>query len=327
MAKQPKKNKAAKSATPKQLDADFARLAAYAKEKTVSELRQDILQNLNYFKTKNEPLYRNSINYYNEHKLWGTYDPENGDYALVDNRAEAFAEHMTDFEWLYENLCDYRSKKILVNILYFWLRSEPHYVKNICEGIFEQYFDLDIVDCSPDEVFVDVGAFTGDSLLSYVRVFGKEGYKKYYCYEIVPSNIAYIEENVRRARLENVEIREKGAASSNGTMFLAADEVSSIAKLSNDGGFSVPVVKIDDDIDEPISYIKMDIEGAEEDALRGCLEIIKRDHPKLALCAYHNHEDLWKLARIVQEADPSYRFYLRYYGGPILPTEYVLYAI
>jgi FkbM family methyltransferase len=333
MSKKPENNNAAKAAAPvpsptkNQIDGDFERLVIYLKERTVSAARKDILQNLNYFKSKNPQLYQNTINYYNEHKLWGTYAPENGDYALADNRAEALVEHLPDFEWLYAQLADYRSKRILVNILYFWLMSDPTYVKNICDNYFEQYLDLDLVSCTKDEVFVDVGAYTGDSLASYTRVFGKDGYKQFYCYEIVPANIAYIEENIRRMQLQNVVVKKKGAASSNGTMFLAADEVSSIAKLSDNGGISVPIVKIDDDIDEAVSYIKMDIEGAEEDALLGCIETIKRSHPKLALCVYHNHKDMWKLARIVHEADPSYRFHLRYYGGPILPTEYVLYAI
>lgn len=64
-----------------------------------------------------------------------------------------------------------------------------------------------------------------------------------------------------------------------------------------------------------------------ERALEGCRGKIRESHPKLALSAYHNHKDMWRLARIVDETDASYKFYLRYYGRALLPTEYVSYAI
>ena len=159
------------------------------------------------------------------------------------------------------------------------------------------------------------------------QTFGKDCYQKLYCYEIVPANLKYIEENIRLFQLDNVIVREKGVGSRNGTMFLSSDQVSSTLKLSESGALSVPVVRIDDDIGERVTFIKMDIEGGEEEALYGCLETIRKYHPKLALSVYHNHKDLWKLARIIAGADSSYRFYLRYYGSPILPAEYLLYAI
>ena len=63
--------------------------------------------------------------------------------------------------------------------------------------------------------------------------------------------------------------------------------------------------------------------------IRRCWGVEKNaeSHPKLALSVYHNHKDLWKLARMISEIDPTYRFYLRYYGGNLCPTEYLLYAI
>lgn len=110
-------------------------------------------------------------------------------------------------------------------------------------------------------------------------------------------------------------------------MFISSNGMSSEIKLSEGGEIAVKTVKIDDDIDEDITFIKMDIEGGEEEALLGCVEKIRRNHPKLALSVYHNHKDIWKLARIVYNIDSSYNFYMRYYGSPILPTEYMLYAV
>lgn len=315
------------SRIPNQIDRDFEELIKFIRQYDFQGIREAVIRNLKYFSVNNYPLYRSSVNFLNEHKLWGTYYPEMEDYELADNRAHAFTEHLEDFEWIYHNLRDNRSKKILVNILYYWLMSDPGKIEQIYDRTFSQYFDLDLVKCSKDEVFVDIGGYTGDTLASYARTFGKNTYKRLYCYEIVPADIEYIEENIKRLQLDNVVLRKKGASSKSGTMYLTDNVLSSVSHLSESGSIAVPIVKIDDDIEEDVTFIKMDIEGAEEDALLGCLEKIRKNHPKLALSVYHNHKDMWKLPKIIHDVDPSYKFYLRYYGSTILPTEYILYAI
>ena len=137
----------------------------------------------------------------------------------------------------------------------------------------------------------------------------------------------YIHRNIELFHLNNVVVKELGASDGAGTLFLPDAAVSSVKKLTDAGEVKVQTVAVDNDIDEPVTFIKMDIEGVEERALLGCRNKIAKHHPKLALAAYHNHKDMWRLARIIDEADPTYRFYLRYYGDALLPTEYVLYAV
>lgn len=315
------------SCIPNQIDIDFERFMQFIKERDVSQIKEAVKQNLRHFSATNNQLYNRSIAYFNQYKLWGTYYPEKEDYELADNRAHALVEHREDFEWLYKILKDCRSKRILVNILYYWLMSDPKKIEQIYDRTFIQYFDFDIVKCNEDEVFVDIGGYIGDTLVNYSKAFGNSCYKRIYCYEIVPVNIEHIEKNVQLFNLDNVIIRKKGASNRNGTMYLSSNVLSSISQLSESGTFAVPIVKIDDDIEENITFIKMDIEGGEEEALLGCIEKIKKNHPKLALSVYHNHKDIWRLPRIIYEADPSYNFYMRYYGSSVLPTEYILYAV
>ena len=73
-------------------------------------------------------------------------------------------------------------------------------------------------------------------------------------------------------------------------------------------------------------YIKMDIEGAEKDALKGCARHIREEHPKLLISVYHNNEDIWRIPRMIHEMDDSYRFYLRSNGNQWGPSEIVLFA-
>jgi len=312
---------------PNQIDGEFSRLMDFIKTYDVMQMEDAIKRNLRYFKDTDKPNYTATVNYYNKYKLWGAIYPERGVYELVSNRARALVEHREDFEWLYSRLCDYRSKKILLNILSYWLSSDFQKIRQIQDKLYHQYFDFDLVQCDRNEVFVDIGAYIGDTMVDYANMFGAECYKRIYCYEIMPANIEYIEKNIALFNLKNVAVRAKGASDKNGTLYLSGDTVSSVSRLSEDGEIKVPTVAIDDDIDEPVTFIKMDIEGAEEQALQGCRKKIQESHPKLALSAYHNHKDLWKLARMIDEMDTSYHFYLRYHGEALLPTEYVLYAI
>lgn len=311
-----------------QVDKYFGRLMDFLKELTRDAMKDAIVQNLQNLRRTDGRNYTGIVSYYNKYSdLWGRYDPDKGIFDLVDNRVEALYDHRRDFEWLYGRLCDYRSKKILLNILSFWLTTEYAKIGEIADQTFGQYFDFDLIQCDKNEVFVDIGAFIGDTLVNYVNAFGADCYSRIFCYEIVPANVQCIHRNVALFHLKNVDVRAKGASDTSGRMYLAADGVSPVNQLAPSGAIGVPTVTIDADIDGPVTFIKMDIEGAEEQALLGCREKIKRYHPKLALSAYHNHKDLWKLARIIDETDASYRFYLRYYGSSRLPTEYVLYGL
>ena len=70
-----------------------------------------------------------------------------------------------------------------------------------------------------------------------------------------------------------------------------------------------------------------DIEGYEQKALLGARGHIVREHPKLLFSVYHNNEDLWKIPRMIHEMSPDYKFYLRFDGSPIYPTEITLFAL
>ena len=74
-----------------------------------------------------------------------------------------------------------------------------------------------------------------------------------------------------------------------------------------------------------VAYLKMDVEGAESEALAGAPGLIARDQPALAISLYHRSEDLWRLPGRVRELLPSHSFYLRRYAD--CGFELVLYAV
>lgn len=71
----------------------------------------------------------------------------------------------------------------------------------------------------------------------------------------------------------------------------------------------------------------MDIKGAEQDALNGAVRRIKEEHPALIVCTYHGYEDIWQIPRVISEMSAEYCFYMRHYGGNLIPTEFVLFAV
>jgi hypothetical protein len=73
------------------------------------------------------------------------------------------------------------------------------------------------------------------------------------------------------------------------------------------------------------TFIKMDIEGAEKEALRGAKGVIKRNKPKLAICAYHKPEDVYVLPQAIMAIRDDYRFALRQHVDGLWDT--VLYAV
>jgi hypothetical protein len=105
------------------------------------------------------------------------------------------------------------------------------------------------------------------------------------------------------------------------------DEHSIGCFINKDGDISISVETIDHISEEykiiP-TYLKMDIEGAEFEAIMGAAETIKKYKPKLAICLYHKPDDLWKLPKLIFELRDDYKFSLghHFHGW----TETVLYA-
>ena len=183
-----------------------------------------------------------------------------------------------------------------------------------------------MVKCSKDEVVVDLGAYTGDTVLSYIKNYGEDCYKKIYCYEITPDTFEILKENLKAYK--NIEFRMKGVGDVVENMAIVNNQTSSSANtLAPNSAGDIQMTTLDADIDEPITLIKSDIEGFEQKAILGARNHILNDHPKLLISVYHNNEDLWKIPQMIYDISQDYKFYLRYNSSPIYPTEITLIAI
>ena len=150
--------------------------------------------------------------------------------------------------------------------------------------------------------------------------------KKVYAFEPDPENYKVCQRNKEKYHFSQAEILPFGAWSEDTTLHFTALG-SGISRVSDIGEVAVPVRAIDHVIplEEQITFIKMDIEGSELEALKGARETIQRCKPKLAICIYHKPEDMTEIPLYIHSLVPEYKFYVRHHSNCF--SETVLYAI
>jgi FkbM family methyltransferase len=185
------------------------------------------------------------------------------------------------------------------------------------------YFN-DIFKPRDDELFIDCGAYDGKSVVDFI-FYTKGKYQKILAYEPDIANFSLCRKNL--ADLDNVFLFNCGLADSEGDFWFDNRGTQSskfVDSKSDDSFIKVHTVKLDSLIDEPVSFIKMDIEGAEYSALLGAAELLRKHKPKLAISVYHNDEDLIRIPVLLRELVPEYQLYLRHHTTTYVDT--VLYA-
>ena len=303
------------------VDKNFNELVLKIKNMTLEEIFINIK---NSFSKIHKDTQKSIENFLNQFKYWGTLDSEKNDYNEIYEKAKSLYEHIDDYVWLYNNLSDYSSKKLLYGILNNWYQYDFTTLKECMNYNYKHYFDLDIIPHSNNQVFVDVGAYIGDTTLDFINTYNN--YKNIYCYEITLETMAKLKNNL--SKYNNIIFKNKAVTNENSIMYLKESSVNSSAnQIDNNGTIEIETVSLDNDILEKIDIIKMDIEGGEYDALIGCKNHIINDNPTLLISVYHNNEDLWKLPKLINKFNNNYNYYLRYYSNYIFPTEIVLFAI
>ena len=149
-------------------------------------------------------------------------------------------------------------------------------------------------------------------------------YKKIIAVESSKKNFDTLCKNL--SNVNNIEFFNIGIFSKRTKLsFVVSDAKNSFQ--SDSGTEIIDVDSIDNILkDNSVTFIKMDIEGAEYDALIGAKNTLKRDIPILAISVYHKVEDLYRLQLLIDDICPNkYNYYLRHYSPTIIET--ILYAL
>lgn len=189
----------------------------------------------------------------------------------------------------------------------------------------QQYFDLPCLleQKEAHEVFVDGGCYDGANSCMFAKWAGNVQ-KTIYAFEPDKNNIKNCKVALEKIDGISYKLLPKGLWSGNTVLNFCAngDEAS---RLEESGKVGIPVTSIDATVDGKVTFIKLDVEGAEYEALRGAENIIRKYKPKLAISIYHKLEDIWELPQLILSFYSNYSFYLRHYS--LSSEETVLYAI
>lgn len=221
-------------------------------------------------------------------------------------------EHRVELEQVYGLLADAQSRWVYESILAYKITGRIDYLL-ACETPKQEAFE-NILQLGPEECYADLGAYDGDTVLEFIHaVNGK--YRRIYAVEPNPKNFNRLVRGC--AGLPEVVPIQKGVWNREETLPFHAKAGRSSA-IRPGAKQSIEAVPVDELIKEPLSYIKLDVEGAEQEALEGCQRQISMHKPKLAISAYHRNADLFALPLQISAMRTDYRVYLRHH--PYIPA-------
>ncbi len=230
-----------------------------------------------------------------------------------------FDENREWYEWLYNSLADNESKNTLVCLVNFRLSSDLSYMEDFTDAQDRQYFEP-FLNLNPDgERFVDIGCYDGYTTEEFIKRCPE--YASVDIFEPEPNNMQRIK--AKLSARTRINFHNCGAANKSALLRFAAS--GSASRVSEDGEIEVRVEPIDKILDKSPTFIKIDIEGAELDALEGAKQTIQKHQPRLAISVYHKADDLRRIPDLVLSCREDYDLYLRHYTEGI--TETVMFFI
>ena len=224
---------------------------------------------------------------------------------------------------IYDFLSDQQSVRVFDSIIsrVFGYGNIPEIMMNVCEK--HQYFPLDIIKLTENESFVDIGAFNGDTIKKFID-HCQSRFDNIFAFELDAINFKALQENIKLIpNHDKIKIFNVGIWDCECDIAYNIGKTESSIGNGDGKGHLIPLDGVL--INEKVTFIKMDIEGAEPKALRGAQNIIRMQKPKLAICIYHNFKHLWEIPLYIKELVPEYNIYLRHHTD--LAYETVCYAI
>ena len=219
---------------------------------------------------------------------------------------------------VYDLLAEEKSREIYTELMANRLAPElkRKTYQELCSPL--DYFNGEIFPVSDRECFVDCGAYDGDSIRNFLSV--ADDFERIDSFEMDRMNYQRLEqytaslekETQKKIRCHHQGVWHEKSVLSYGNEEKSPGEAYSLYKTSNQN--QVTADRLDQILaGEKVTFIKMDIEGAELNALKGACGILKEQHSKLAVCLYHKLEDLWEIPMYVQSISPNYHMGIRHH--------------
>ena len=249
--------------------------------------------------------------------------PTRNSYVDLYDKRDVIYENIDKINEVYNSLEDSKSKRIFLRIITrLCLPYQFHYYYEYED--FPQYYPEDF-KFSEEEVYLDAGTCDGQNVFEFLEaVNGK--YKYIYAFEADSNNYKLCKDKLKK--INNLELINGALYSEHGYLsFLSSTKT---GKKGNAHVFPDGDEKIEsfsgDDLKFSPTYIKMDIEGSEKNALLGLQKTIKETSPKLAICIYHFQKDFWEVPLLIKQINPDYKLKIRNHENMYCLLESVCYA-
>jgi FkbM family methyltransferase len=173
------------------------------------------------------------------------------------------------------------------------------------------------IEATPGDIAIDGGGCWGDTALYLAHRVGPTG--QVHCFEFSPDNLPTLESNLSRnpTLQKNIHLQKHALWSRTGETF-SFNPAGPGTRLGHAGSFTTTTLTIDDltarERLSRVDFIKMDIEGAELDALKGAEQTIRSHRPKLAVTLYHRLQDFTTIPRFLHDLNLGYRFYIDHFS-------------
>lgn len=213
------------------------------------------------------------------------------------------------------------SRALFLRLLKFRITLEP---LDLPDPVGEQYFPVGFWPANDHEIYIDVGACSGDTLVDFLR-FHQGKFIRYYAIEPDPANYEALKNAVPSDTEGEILPIFLGVGRTRGSVKFSSGKGGE-SKVSGDGSITVQILPLSEIVGaDPVSSIKIDTEGYELEVLEGAREIIGEHTPKLAVSVYHKLSDLWDLPLWIDSLGRNYTYYLRHHTPEIYDS--VLYCL
>lgn len=227
------------------------------------------------------------------------FDGEVFDFEYIEKNEDKLAE-------VYSMLYDEKSKQVFSDIINYKISGKIEYLDNCTTEKSEVYEE--IIKPSSDEIYIDLGAYRGDTVEEFLSFTGGK-YQKIIALE--PDGRNYKKLLLSVEGKENIICFNSAVWNGDTTLFFSAKagRQSAVSK----SGKETDARCVDSILSgEECTIIKMDVEGAEKEAIEGAEETIIKYKPKLMISLYHRNEDIFSLPLQIKSINPDYKFILRH---------------
>lgn len=263
-----------------------------------------------------DDLYQTILSIAAEYELYAPDVPVAADAENSLFTPEYVRAHEKEFAAVYDLLADEQSRQVFRDVLTFKCSGQVEFLERCTTDMEEAYR---LIAPQNTDVYVDLGAYNGDTMTEFLSYTGGK------CRKVLA--LEPDERNFKKLCAQANAL----ALTAGDTVFepvnacaYAREDVLRFAKTTGRSGkligtdhakmVEVRACAVDDLLcGSRADVIKLDVEGAEYEALLGCRKTIETYRPRLMVSAYHRNEDLFALPLLIRRMHPEYRVYLRHH--------------